>query len=130
MIFDLLTSSSTDWSDTIADISSIVAKILVLWISNVQSEEVQQSLKDLKEHIQNSVVDETDCVEINGTQHNEKYARAIVIKMLDEFKGFEAVGFFNLGKPLLLSIVIKVMEIVFVLISLNIDLMGQPRNVT
>ena len=99
-----------------------MAPTLVLWILNVQSEEVQQSLKDLKEHIQNSVVDETNSVAINGTQHNEKFARKIVIKMLDEFNGFDVIGFFNLGKPLLLSIAIKVMEFVFVLISLNLSM--------
>merc|ERR1711971_1027275 len=120
LLFELLaTSSTTDWTDIIADICSIVAPALGLWIINVQSEEVQQSLQDLKENIQNSEVDKTNYVEINGKKHNEKYAREIVFKMLDEFDGFDAIGFFNLGKDLLLSIVIKIMEIVFVLVSLR-----------
>ena len=120
LLFELLaTSSTTDWTDIIADICSIVAPALGLWIINVQSEEVQQSLQDLKENIQNSEVNKTNYVEINGNKHNEKYAREIVIKMLDEFNGFDAIGFFNLGKDLLMSIVIKIMEIVFVLISLR-----------
>ena len=106
----------------ISDIGNIVAPLLVLWILNVQSEELQQSLKDLKENIQNSEVDPTNLVEINGAKHDEKYARKIVVKMLDEFNGFDAIGFFNLGKPLLLSIVIKVMEFVFVLISLKLSI--------
>ena len=108
--------------DIISVISHIVAPALGLWIMNVQSEELQQSLKDLKENIQNSEIGNTNFVEINGKKHNEKYAREIVIKMLEEFNGFDAIGFFNLGKPLLLSIAIKAMEIVFVLISLNLSL--------
>ena len=106
----------------VSDIGNIVAPTLVLWILNSQSEELQQSLKDLKENIQNSEVDPTNLVEINGAKHDEKYARKIVVKMLDEFNGFDAIGFFNLGKPLLLSIAIKAMEIVFVLISLNLSM--------
>ena len=108
--------------DIISVISHIVAPALGLWIMNVQSEELQQSLKDLKENIQNSEIGNTNFVEINGKKHNEKYAREIVIKMLEEFNGFDAIGFFNLGKPLLLSIAIKAMEIVFVLISLNLSM--------
>ena len=38
----------------VSDIGNIVAPTLVLWILNSQSEELQQSLKDLKENIQNS----------------------------------------------------------------------------
>ena len=121
---DLLMSSNFKdiVMDIISIISEIVASALALWILNAQSEELQQSLKNLKENIQNCEVDRTNFVEINGTQHNEKFSRKIVISMLDEFNGFDAIGFFNLGKPLLLSIAIKAMEIVFVLISLNLSL--------
>ena len=122
LFVDLLSSSGTHWLDMISDIGNIVAPTLGLWILNVQSEELQQNLKVLKENIQNSEVDHTNFVEINGKKHNEEYAREIVIKMLDEFNGFDVIGFFNLGKPLLLSIVIKVMEFVFVLISLNLSM--------
>ena len=122
LLFDLLTGSSTHWCSIISDVIQIVASTLGLWILNVQSEEVQQSLKDLKEKIQNLVVDDTNFVEINGVQHNEKYARKIVIKMLDEFNGFDVIGFFNLGKPLLFSIAIKIMEFLFVLISLHLSI--------
>ena len=122
LFVDLLSSSGTHWLDMISDIGNIVAPSLGLWILNVQSEELQQSLKDSKENIQNSEVGHTSFVEINGKRHNEEYAREIVIQRLDEFNGFDVIGFFNLGKPLLLSIAIKVMEFVFVLISLNLSM--------
>ena len=37
-------------------------------------------------------------------EHDEEYARKIVIEMLDEFDGFDANGFFTLGKPFLVSV--------------------------
>ena len=36
-------------------------------------------------------------------EHDEEYARKIVIEMLDEFHGFDANGFFYLGKTFLFS---------------------------
>ena len=43
-------------------------------------------------------------VEINGNEYPEEDARRIVLKMLDEFNGFDANGFFTLGKPFLVNV--------------------------
>ena len=56
-------------------------------------------LKDIKEKIRDLVTSKDSLVEINGMEHDEEYSRKIVIEMLDEFHGFDANGFFLLGKP-------------------------------
>ena len=61
-------------------------------------------LKDLKEKIRDLVTSKDSLVEINGMEHDEEYSRKIVIEMLDEFRGFDANGFFTLAKPFLVNV--------------------------
>ena len=61
-------------------------------------------LKDIKEKIRDLVTSKESLVEINGMEHDEEYSRKIVIEMLDEYHGFDANGFFTLGKPFLVTI--------------------------
>ena len=61
-------------------------------------------LKDIKEKIRDLVTSKDSLVEINGMEHDEEYSRKIVIEMLDEFHGFDANGFFTLGKPFLVNV--------------------------
>jgi hypothetical protein len=61
-------------------------------------------LKDIKEKIRDLVTSKESLVEINGMEHDEEYSRKIVIEMLNEFHGFDANGFFTLGKPLLVNV--------------------------
>ena len=61
-------------------------------------------LKDIKEKIRDLVTSKDSLVEINGMEHDEEYSRKIVIEMLDEFRGFDANGFFTLGKPFLVNV--------------------------
>ena len=61
-------------------------------------------IKDLKEKVRDLVTCKDSLVEINGMVHDEEYARKIVIELLDEFDGFDANGFFTLGKPFLVNV--------------------------
>ena len=54
---------------------------------------------------------------IDEQKHPEEYARKIVMSMLEEFKGFDANGYFTLGKELLGGIIMLCMTYVFVLIQ-------------
>ena len=75
-----------------------------LWILNKQSEDLKQHFKEIKEKIRFLVTCKDSLVEINGMEHDEEYARKIVIEMLDEFHGFDANGFFILGKPFFINV--------------------------
>ena len=55
------------------------------------------TLSEIKQKIRDLVTCKDTLVEINGMEHEEEYARKIVIEMLDEFQGFDANGCFTLG---------------------------------
>ena len=71
---------------------------------NTQSEDLKQCFKEIREKIRDLVTCKDSLVEINGMEHDEEYARKIVIEMLYEFNGFDANGFFTLGKPFFVTI--------------------------
>ena len=62
------------------------------------------TLSEIKQKIRDLVTCKDTLVEINGMEHEEEYARKIIIEMLDEFHGFDANGFFTLGKPFLVNV--------------------------
>ena len=76
----------------------------MFWMLNTQSEDLRQHFKEIKEKIRDLVTCKDSLVEINGMEHDEEYARKIVIEMLDEFHGFDANGFFTLSKPFLVNV--------------------------
>ena len=75
-----------------------------LWIHNRQSEDLKQHFKEIKEKIRFLVTCKDSLVEINGMEHDEEYARKIVIEMLDEFQGFDANGCFTLGNSFFFTV--------------------------
>ena len=76
----------------------------IFWMLNTQSEDLKEHFQEIKEKNRDLITCTNNLVEINGIEHDEKYARKIVIEMLDEFHGFDANGFFILGKPFLVNV--------------------------
>ena len=115
-----------DYSDGISQFSAftyvsivtlILLSILILCIFNWQSYDVKQRLSEIRLYIFNFEITETNFVVIDKQKHSEEHSRKIVISMLDEFKGFDANGYFTLGKELLGSIFIQCITFVVILIE-------------
>ena len=95
----------------------VLQSLLILCIFNWQSYDVKQRLNEIRLYIFNFAITENDFVVIDKQKHPEEYARKIVMSMLDEFKGFDANGYFTLGKNLLSSIFIFCLTYIVVLIQ-------------
>ena len=98
-------------------VAIILLSILSLCILNLQSYDVKQRLNEIRLYIFNFAITENDFVVIDKQKHPEEYARKIVMSMLDEFQGFDANGYFTLGKNLLSSIFIFCLTYIVVLIQ-------------
>ena len=99
----------------VVSILGIGFKLILL---NIQSEDLKEIFKDIKQEIQCLTTCKDSIVEINGKKHDEAYARKLVIAMLDEFRGFDANGYFILGKPFIVTFFATVV----ILLSKNYDL--------
>ena len=97
----------------------ILQSILILCIFNWQSYDVKQRLGEIRLYIFNFEITETNFVVIDKQKHSEEHSRKIVISMLDEFKGFDANGYFTLGKELLRCIIMFCLSYVFLLIKFS-----------
>ena len=95
----------------------ILLSFLILCIFNWQSYDVKQRLGEIRFYISNFAITEHNFVVIDKQKHTEEYAKRIVISILDEFKGFDANGYFTLGKELLGGIIMFCITYVFVLIQ-------------
>ena len=94
----------------------------ILWILNIQSEDIKQSLGIIKNLILNLVASR-NLVKINGNYHTEGYARILLINMLDGFKGFDIDGYVNLGKPLLIAILSHSITLIVILIEMKMNIL-------
>ena len=101
-------------------IAGFLYSALILWILNVESDDIKQSLQSIKQKIGDLVVAES-FVEINGKYHLETYARSHIISMLNEFQGMDAYGYVTLGKPLLTSIFANFITYLIILIQFKIS---------
>ena len=98
-------------------VSMILQSFLILCIFNWQSYDVKQRLSEIRFYISNFAITEHNFVVIDKQKHTEEYAKPIVMSILDEFKGFDANGYFTLGKELLGGIIMFCITYVFVLIQ-------------
>ena len=114
---DYLTGTSQFPKSTyVAIVATILWSTLILCIVNWQSYDVKQRLSEIRFHIFNFAITENNLVVIEKQKHPEEYARNVVMSMIDEFKGFDANGYFTLGKELLGGIIMLCITYVFVLI--------------
>ena len=114
---DYLTGTSQFPPTTyVAIVATILWSTLILCIVNWQSYDVKQRLSEIRFHIFNFAITENNLVVLEKQKHPEEYARNVVMSMIDEFKGFDANGYFTLGKELLGGIIMLCITYVFVLI--------------
>ena len=94
---------------------------LIIWIVNGLSEQIKQNMANLQDTIANMPISEgAGLVEMYGNYHSEEYARTILVNKMSKFLGFDAGGFFTLGKPLLNSIFINFITYIIILIQFKI----------
>ena len=118
LLCDLLTATSQIPIFPYVCIAALVLQSLLgLCILNWQSYDVMQRLSEIRFYISIFAIKENNIVVIDEQKHPEEYARKIVMSMLDEFKGFDANGYFTLGKNLLSSIFIFCLTYIVVLIQ-------------
>ena len=99
----------------------ILQSILILCIFNWQSYDVKQRFSEIRLYIFNFEITENNFVVIDKQKYAEEHSRKIVMSMLDEFKGFEANGYFILGKGLLGTIFIQCITFVVILIEFRMN---------
>ena len=95
----------------------ILHSILILCIFNWQSYDVKQRLSEIRLYIFNYEITENSFVATDKQKHIEDRSRKIVMNMLDEFKGFDANGYFILGKGLLGTIFMQCITFAVILIE-------------
>ena len=100
-------------------VGMILLSFLILCIFNWQSYDVKQRLGEIRFYISNFAITEHNFVVIDKQKHTEEYAKRIVISILDEFKGFDANGYFTLGKELLGCIIMFCLSYVVLLIEFS-----------
>ena len=99
----------------------ILHSILILCIYNWQSYDVKQRLSEIRLYIFNFEITENSFVVIDKQKHTEEHSRKIVMSMLDEFKGFDAYGYFILGKGLLATIFMQCITYVLILFEFRMN---------
>ena len=95
----------------------ILQSILILCILNWQSYDVKQRLSEIRLYIFNFEITENSFVVTDKQKHTEDHSRKIVMNMLDDFKGFDANGYFILGKGLLGTIFMQCITFAVILIE-------------
>ena len=122
-IFDLC-DYSTDASQFpmsayVSILAMIFQSLLSVCIFNWQSYDVKQRLSKIRLCIFNFEIIENNFVVIDKQKCTEEHSRKIVINILDKFKGFDASGYFTLGKDLLGYIFMLSISYVLLLIQFS-----------
>ena len=78
-----------------------------------------QELKDLIEAI--DTPDNTTLITFNSKEMRPLHAQKLLIKEIDNFKGFNGNGYFTLGKPLLTSILANFITYLIILVQFRIS---------
>ena len=108
------------WLHSLAGILNCVNAALGLWIFNGQSEDIKESIDEIREDILRLKVS-NKFVKVFGNYHPEEYARTIVLDKMEKFHGFEACGFITLGKPLLSSLFSNFITYLIILLQFKIS---------
>ena len=121
MDYALSTANQFTRFQCVQNIFGALSAALALWILNAQSEEIKESLSNLKDTLGDLEVS-NGIIEINGRVNSEAYARGHLINKLAEFQGFDAFGYATLGKPLLTSVFANFITYLIILIQFKISI--------
>ena len=83
--------------------SLIFRNVFYLVVYNFESEDIKRTVKDLSKYVMKYKPMDVNMV-FTDEQISDHLVKTIILKTIDDFEGFDGLGFFNLGKPLLTSI--------------------------
>ena len=109
-------------SDTLLIIgygSFILFQIMYLGYCNMVSQYVMDELEKLTDILQLLPISETQITFLGQDKYQSAYLRNLIVFKFQSFKGYDAAGFFKLGKPLLVGIFANFITYLIVLIQFN-----------
>ena len=95
--------------------------IIVIFFLNIASQEMIDRTRDLRMVIKRTNVEEI-VIAWNDKSESSAVTKDIVLDNLEAFQGFEAQGYFTLGKSFLSSIVSNFLTYVIILMQLKLTL--------
>ena len=103
-------------------IAFIMEYAYIVWIFNYDSEHLCDQVKLLKNTLDEIYIEDHEFVFGKGGQlRDARFARNLMVNQLQDFKGFDGLGYFTLGKPLLTSITANILTYLIVLIQFKIS---------
>ena len=103
-------------------IAFVVEFAYVVWIFNRDSEHLCNQFKQLKNTLNGIYIEDHEFVFGEGGQlQDARFARNLLVNEFQDFRGFDGLGYFTLGKPLLTSITANILTYLIVLIQFKIS---------
>ena len=103
-------------------IAFIMEYAYIVWIFNYDSEHLCDQVKLLKNTLDEIYIEDHEFVFGKGGQlRDARFARNLMVNQLQDFRGFDGLGYFTLGKPLLTSITANILTYLIVLIQFKIS---------
>ena len=103
-------------------VSLVMKFAYIVWIFNHDSEHLCDQVKLLKNTLDEVYIEDHEFVFGEGGQlRDARFARNLMVNQFQDFRGFDGLGYFTLGKPLLTSITANILTYLIVLIQFKIS---------
>ena len=93
----------------------------IVWILNHDSEHLYLQVQSLKNALEEIYIEDHEFIFFHGQLRDARFAKQLIINQLQDFKGFDGLGYFTLGKPLLTSITANILTYLIVLIQFKLS---------
>ena len=103
-------------------VSLVMKFAYIVWIFNHDSEHLCDQVKLLKNTLDEVYIEDHEFVFGEGGQlRDARFARNLMVNQFQDFRGFDGLGYFTLGKSLLTSITANILTYLIVLIQFKIS---------
>ena len=103
-------------------VSLVMKFAYIVWIFNHDSEHLCDQVKLLKNTLDEVYIEDHEFLFGEGGQlQDARFARNLMVNQFQDFRGFDGLGYFTLGKPLLTSITANMLTYLIVLIQFKIS---------
>ena len=93
----------------------------IVCIFNHDSEHLYNQVQSLKNALEEIYIEDHEFLFFHGQLRDARFAKQLIINQLQDFKGFDGLGYFTLGKPLLTSITANILTYLIVLIQFKLS---------
>ena len=109
-------------ADCIGKIAFGVLLCIILYISNEASQQLLNAMQTMKQAIiEMPTSDDDDVVVLDGKEYVGNYARYVLLERINSFKGFTALDFYDLGRPMLSTITSNFITYLIILIQFKLS---------